>query len=62
MTWQQTYPEGSTVLIGRDSYTAKHNPHFPGIDLYQGRLRVMTVCPDYLSQVATGVTIEGEAR
>ncbi len=62
MTWQQIYPEGSIVFIGRDRYTARHNPHFPGIDLYQGGLRVMTVCPDYLPQVATGATINGEAR
>lgn len=45
MIWRQIYPEGSTVIIGRDRYTAKHNPHFPGIDLYQGSERVMTVCP-----------------
>ena len=57
MSWQQIYPEGSTVFIGRDSYTAKHNPHFPGIDLYQEGQRVMTVCPDWLPQVATGVRL-----
>ena len=61
MTWQQIFPEGSTVVIGRDRYAAKHNPHFPGIDLYQGNLRVMTVCPDWLQQIATGVLTEGGA-
>lgn len=55
MSWQALYPEGSIVFIGRDSYTAKHNPFFPGVDLYQGDLRVMTVCPQYLPQVATGI-------
>lgn len=57
MSWQQIFPEGSTIFIGRDSYTAKHNPHFPGIDLYQGAERVMTVCPDWLPQIATGVKL-----
>jgi hypothetical protein len=60
MSWQHIFPEGSIVVIGRESYTAKHNPHFPGIDLYQGGERVMTVCPDWLPQIATGTTIEGE--
>ena len=57
MSWQQIYPEGSTVYIGRDRYTAKHNEHFPGIDLYQNDERVMTVCPDWLPQIATGVRL-----
>lgn len=55
MTWQQIFPEGSTVFIGRDAYTAGHNPHFLGVDLFQNGERVMTVCPDWLQQIATGV-------
>jgi len=55
MSWQELYPEGSTVFIGRDSYTAKHNPFFPGVDLYRGELCAMTVCPQYLPQVVTGI-------
>ena len=57
MSWQQIFPEGSTVYIGRNSYTAKHNPYFPGIDLFQNGERVMTVSPDWLPQIATGVRL-----
>lgn len=57
MTWQQIFPEGSTIYIGCDAYTAGHNPHFPGIDLFQNGERVMTVCPDWLPQIATGVRL-----
>ncbi|WP_432347918.1 hypothetical protein WMC41_09925 [Shinella yambaruensis] len=55
MSWRDWYPEGSTVFIGRDSYTAKHNEHGLGVDLYKDDLRVMTIAPEYVPMIASGV-------
>ncbi|MCP2154942.1 UNVERIFIED_ORG: hypothetical protein J2S29_001276 [Rhizobium sp. SLBN-170] len=60
MTWQQISPEGTTVFIGRDRYTAKRNPHFFGIDLYQGGELMLTVNAKILPRIATGATVDGE--
>lgn len=61
MTWQQISPEGTTVFIGQDRYTAKRNPHFFGIDLYQGEELMLTVNAKILPRIATGATGDGES-
>lgn len=55
MTWRDWYPESSTVFIGRDTYLAKHNEHGLGLDLYKDDVRVMTIAPDFVPVIASGI-------
>jgi hypothetical protein len=55
MNWRDWYPEGSTVFIGRDAYVAKHNEHGLGVDLYKDDVRVMTIAPEYVPVIASGI-------
>ncbi len=57
MSWQEIYPEGSTVIIGRDRYTAKHNPHFSAFDLYQRGELMLTVNAKILPIIADAVKL-----
>ncbi|MCW5706743.1 hypothetical protein [Shinella sp.] len=62
MTWHDWYPEGSTVFIGHDSYTAKHNEHDLGLDLYKDGERVMTIAPEFVPKIVDGIRYSTEER
>ena len=62
MNWQDLYPEGSTVFIGRESYLAKHNPFDLGVDLYKAGERVMTIAPEFVPVLASGTKYPTEER
>lgn len=55
MTWRDLYPEGSTVFIGRERYLAKHNEYGLGVDLYKDGDRAMTIAPDFVPVIASGI-------
>ncbi|CAK7256364.1 MULTISPECIES: hypothetical protein [unclassified Shinella] len=55
MNWRDWYPEGSTVFIGREQYMLRHNEHDLGVDLYRGDQRVMTIAPEYVPVIASGI-------
>ncbi|WP_425963819.1 hypothetical protein [Rhizobium nepotum] len=55
MSWQQIYPEGSTVFIGRDAYTVRHNSHFSAFDLFQRGELMLTVNAKILPTIADAV-------
>lgn len=62
MNWQDLYPEGSTVFIGREQYMLRHNEHGLGVDLYRGDQRVMTIAPEYVPVIASGIKYPTEER
>ncbi len=62
MNWRDLYPEGSTVFIGRDTYVAKHNPHDLGLDLYKDGEFAMTIAPEYVPVIASGIKYPTEER
>ncbi|WP_432343414.1 hypothetical protein WMC41_11975 [Shinella yambaruensis] len=55
MTWRDWYPEGSTVFIGGEQYMLRHNEHDLGVALYRGDQRVMTITPEYVPVIASGI-------
>lgn len=62
MSWRYLFPEGSTVFIGRECYLTKHNEHGLGVDLYRGDQRVMTIAPEYVPVIASGIKFPTEER